>query len=78
MNIAPTTLPKRALCAVIAAGLFAAGVMLVSAWPTQGSLVAVVAGAALVAIGGTWLGAEAHSLLRQAMKPKSRDVSGKF
>jgi hypothetical protein len=77
MNIAPTTLPKRVLCAAIAAGLFAAGLMLVSA-STQGSLVAVAAGAALAGIGATWLGAEAHSLLRQAMKPKSRNVSGKF
>jgi hypothetical protein len=69
MNIAPTTPVKRALCAAIAAGLFISGVMLVGQWGA--SLVAVAIGAALAGMGVTWLGAEAHSLLRQAVKTKS-------
>jgi hypothetical protein len=72
MNIAPTTPARRMLCAGIAAVLFTAGLLLVAQW--RGSLVAAAAGAALAAIGVTWLGAEAHSLLRQAMRPKSDKI----
>lgn len=72
MNIAPVTTGKRALCAAIAVGFFGAGLLLLGLWSLHGSVAAVVVGAALAGIGITWLGAEAHSLLRQAMKTRSR------
>jgi hypothetical protein len=74
MNIAPTTPRRRMLCAGLAAVLFIAGLLLLGQWTWHGSVGVVVAGAALAGVGVTWLGAEAHSLLRQAMKSKSRKL----